>query len=320
MSCENERPCRRCIQRGIGDQCTDNITDRKRGRKAMYLNDSSDDSPKLNSSVSDQTKISTLPNLKNCFSTELELSTTCGFTSLVDNESDLHQELDFPKDLQFLFSDFFPIDPINTFNKNVGSGEEEFENLLNAIKKELADSTEEEKTFLLNAIVRMRDHIVTHLGSQSNPHYWDMDYWKSDIIDVVEEHKRMFEKNGTPTIIWDRTGTVHYINEQYRKLTNWSLSIPSVRGESPFHKEMNPKGFKSMVISTIAFLMSTNPNKSEPQAYTCYTINTGVRIHPSEKYLEGTMSITLKLDPWNFPLVYIGNFLPSIVPNPTFRI
>ncbi len=40
MSCENVRPCKRCVQRGIAHLCKDSETPRRRGRKGAYLEDS----------------------------------------------------------------------------------------------------------------------------------------------------------------------------------------------------------------------------------------------------------------------------------------
>jgi hypothetical protein len=70
--------------------------------------------------------------------------------------------------------------------------------------------------------------VVQHRGTI--PRYWQIDTYRSEINAFVDEQQRIFSRNGTPTMIWDRAGGISFVNEPYKKLTQWKLPLPTREG------------------------------------------------------------------------------------------
>jgi hypothetical protein len=79
---------------------------------------------------------------------------------------------------------------------------------------------------------------------------------------------------------------------------------------------MSPFGYKTFLLSVLNFMVSIFYSKTMLSS-TGFMFSTAIRVHPDEnKYLEGTMSVTAKMDAFGMPLVYIANFLPKYIQMP----
>jgi PAS domain-containing protein len=59
---------------------------------------------------------------------------------------------------------------------------------------------------------------------------------KSDIEATIQTYRKLLEPLASPTIIYDRSGVIHYVNPAYRVLTGFSYTLPTERTEFAFFK------------------------------------------------------------------------------------
>lgn len=59
---------------------------------------------------------------------------------------------------------------------------------------------------------------------------------KTDIESTIQTYRKLLEPLASPTIIYDRTGVIHYVNPAYRVLTGFSFALPTERSEFAFFK------------------------------------------------------------------------------------
>lgn len=118
-----------------------------------------------------------------------------------------------------------------------------------------------------------------------------------------------------PTFVYDRNGSVRYVNPAYKALTGFSLNPPL--GEHSFHAcilaQSGLKDYFDMRFNLMENLCSLPPNG--------VMFKSSVRVYEKdasgpEKSMEGTMAFNFKVDHLNIPFLILGFFLPSNVANP----
>jgi hypothetical protein len=145
--------------------------------------------------------------------------------------------------------------------------------------------------------------------------FWKVDQFSQEIALILSQQIQIYEASTTPVLIWDRGGSVHYMNNSHRVLTNNFDPTPPKRLYF-FHTEMSPFGYKTYLLSMLNFMVSIFCSKTNLSS-TGFMFSTAIRVHPEDnKYLEGTMSVTAKMDAFGMPLLYIANFLPKYIQMP----
>lgn len=266
MSCEPKRPCQRCIDRGIAHLCRDHVSKKKRGRKGTYLNDnvSNDLIPTIPSSENTiETNIIIHNNNINSNNDSVVTTTTDTVTST--NSSNYGIE-DLPTDIRGLLADFFfssldEIDKymssftnsnnINSFdtslinninmisnnnNNNAPSGDEE---MLNKFISMIQNRASDEEQFLIEGMVQIRESVsrtmtdkfkISNFNSVQN-----LESLKTEIERLVQNYSKIFHTLAIPTILFDRTGVIYYVNNAYKALTGLNVNLPTDRSEFAFY-------------------------------------------------------------------------------------
>jgi len=357
MSCEDARPCKRCVDRGISELCTDNVTEKRRGRRATYLESSSSDSEQQSKSyvkqelpppstpspapLSSPIQVNSPPPQQQSPQIYVQKHSTTTTTTQQYSVQEYHQPVMHFKEQQMLQTDNLPLDfqmlaDMLYYNFDGGvfhnvkavrtplhfeepQDEAKFWKFMDSMKQQLMHGcTSDEADGVIASVCGLRRLIQTTLVSHFNgpipaslPRYWQMERFSNELTSFVEEQKKFFEFHGTPTILWDRSGSIHFVNNAYKRLTSWNLPLPTSREDFHFHNELSPYGFKEFVVNCISIIAAQFPHRTDVN---WFMFNTGVRIHSVvNKFIEGTMSITFKQDMLGFPLLYVGNFLPRTV-------
>jgi len=311
MSCEESRPCKRCISRGIADLCKDLATGKKRGRKVNYRDE------ECNLSSSDEVlklkQESTLSSKSASGTENLLIQNQIIVNTAPNNFEIFGRDVDFPENFQVELSDFFLCSSWNEPSQIV----EEFDFQQMNVSFQLARQKlskicpPNEIDFLINQFIAVRqqlkNYVSTKFGESFPEKWWCLESKKPEINAFVEIQKQAFDCNGVPTIVWERTGGVIYINQAYQMITNYNLPVPSSRDINMFWNELSPRGYKDFLISSMKFYAQDFSSKSN--AF-WFSFNTGIKVHGEDKYVEGIFTVSIKTDDIGLPFLFVGNFVP----------
>lgn len=116
--------------------------------------------------------------------------------------------------------------------------------------------------------------------------------------------KQSFDHLATPTIIWERSLVVHYVNQAFFDLNGFPFKIPSDINDYALIQALSGTTLKNyyLVLAQDFFNVSVNS----------LLVSAGIRDFRSdrERYVEGILCITIKRDMIGLPLIFVGNFLP----------
>jgi len=132
---------------------------------------------------------------------------------------------------------------------------------------------------------------------------------KSEIESLVTMYRGTFEHLGIPVIIWDRSGVIYYVSPCFRQLLGFLQPLPTKREDFIFWKLLPPDGFKTYLNCAVQFLSSYPDNINENFLITNLSIKKNFNT-PTESTVEGTISLTVKRDPFGLPFLILGCFLP----------
>lgn len=356
MSCDNARPCKRCIDKGHPHQCQDAIS-KKRGRKKGGSNEMKTDPHRLllevvkrNAEMNDpQKKMKMETQAAEVLSQTFErfnanrldsspLIQETHLNSLIERSSSsnlqtLTSSLNHPLAPRYLgdfrvaddiidlpinlISDFFsPLDQIEFFKwTSISESEQEYYN----VKKPNPMFSSEEffHRFLIQLAKRLPEDAgifaqsLTQLKHKVHALRENLCAETASLmIREFETHlnlfKSLFDEMAVPSLVWERCGVIHYVNQAYKDLTGFSSSVPTNHNDFSMLKHLSPPGLKTMISSIIEMF-----NHSD---YNSLTFPTGVLVTQKgeERYLEGTMCVTIKRDVIGLPLIFQGCFLPTI--------
>eukprot|EP01114_Cavostelium_apophysatum_P019615 TRINITY_DN6372_c0_g1_i1.p1 TRINITY_DN6372_c0_g1~~TRINITY_DN6372_c0_g1_i1.p1 ORF type:complete len:361 (+),score=12.27 TRINITY_DN6372_c0_g1_i1:62-1144(+) len=279
MSCFPERPCRRCVDRGIGHLCVDKVPEKK-GRKAKLhaLEESAINDPILlnpDSVVQDNMErfIDIPPSLADLLSTSLLGSEALFLNSLTTDLPGQNQQMILPPSMK------------SNFNIT-------YEYLSKRIPEDLERLMELTAPYRTNVERIKSSGIVTaELASQ--------------IVNTFQEHvetaKQIYSQTDVPTIVWDKRGVVYFCNKAYVNITGFDKQMPTGPLELVMFEQFSSKGLVSYCHSLLSLLPG----------------GTGYIIFPAEilsygSFIDAVVCMTVKRDPFGIPLTFIGQMLPIV--------
>jgi len=122
----------------------------------------------------------------------------------------------------------------------------------------------------------------------------------------LDHFRSLFEDLGVPTIIWEKCGIVHYVNPSYKELTGFCDSIPTHVSNFSFFNLLSNDGFANLM-DVILNNLGTEKRKES------WSIPCGMKVVSTGDFVQGTMCVTVKRDILGMPLLFVSNFLPSLL-------
>jgi len=293
LSCDQERPCTRCISRGISDSCSD-IVQKKRGRKPTKL--SPGESPASSFDFPDI--------YREIDSNDLALALNSDYS----RESYLNELLDLPNSL-LLEIDAAPITPESIMRQSPS-----LRYLLEGkpLKNETPSNTLRLE-WMVDFLDIIKDWSQETFDFYSNciVHYNQMEKARAELTqemvitilkdfdDTITQYKNTFENMTIPTIVYDQSDVVHYYNKAYSDLTGFTAPYPTERKNYAMSMQYSKESF----IKNIA-VCSAIYTKGESNVTSISEIKSYGGLIKCMEY------ISIKRDLKGLPLLLVSNFIP----------
>jgi len=286
VSCDSERPCNRCVERN--KECCYGES-KKRGRKKQVELHPSPNSPPN-------------PSPPPAVSQNMGLMETEVDPPGLDVGSEPF-ELDFLEDL-FLSKPFENVEPpVQKIEKNetpsTFSRADSCVKLHEILIRKLPD-----KAALIDANALPMHNQLVAIREGLNPEAV-MEIMRS-FETYITNFGGLFNELGTPSLIWERSGIIHYMNQAYLDLTGFNSPIPTPVDDFAFIEALSNEGLGKYVDCLTQLFLSGRP----AALVDTFTFSTGIKAAGSG-WIQGTMCFTVKRDLLGLPLVFVGNFLPA---------
>jgi len=297
LSCGIERPCNRCIQKGIGDKCQDNPSEKKRGRKKIYSLENKEENEQQNKYILSSNRfIAINPFAKtpknNIFCTNMDLAT----------------------ELQSILTDLLGYVP--QLDSSDEEDDEQYGIIRDYIRMRLRNiHSEEEIDEFVKNINQVGDYVTQHCEIHKKSCSEMFRVINVDQMNQIIEEQKILSKNGIPIIIWDRNSIIHYVSDGFKQLTNFDFQTPTNPFLYPVYEEFSAFGFEQLIIAFSNFMLSS---VNGTQCSSDFMIKTGIRRFPEFVYIDGTMHISVIFDENYLPFIWIGTFLPTNLPQKEF--
>eukprot|EP01119_Soliformovum_irregulare_P017453 TRINITY_DN5193_c0_g1_i4.p1 TRINITY_DN5193_c0_g1~~TRINITY_DN5193_c0_g1_i4.p1 ORF type:complete len:373 (+),score=41.87 TRINITY_DN5193_c0_g1_i4:1391-2509(+) len=292
VSCDNARPCRRCIERDR--TCLDGVPRKARRKRSSAevsseviqgLNLINEANPALFDQMMNQDS-----NIKNV----MEM--------LRDNSA--LSVLDLPEDTLGSFSEVFlsSYDSLQQ-TRNMTAGEwlaKSIQRIISRVRileQRTPDLAERMKPYA-QVIVSAMETFIKQFNLESTEKL--MDEIRVQMGKSIAEHEGM----SAPVILWAKGTNIEWANQAFRNLTGFHFPVPDE--DISILDILSPDGARQALLSGLRAFISKTPG----EMYNCGIQN----FHESgPEYIEGTFSISQRRNDWGCPLVFIGIFLPSRV-------
>eukprot|EP01119_Soliformovum_irregulare_P000735 TRINITY_DN10543_c0_g1_i2.p1 TRINITY_DN10543_c0_g1~~TRINITY_DN10543_c0_g1_i2.p1 ORF type:complete len:383 (+),score=103.89 TRINITY_DN10543_c0_g1_i2:33-1181(+) len=299
LSCDNNRPCGRCTERG---KVCEEGESKKRGRKKSKI-----ESPQMPTSTpvvlgslvpppqSDTNRFPLTSILNSNEYDDIFMSFPTPPSEIPCNPT-LSLDHIWSQVSDLMFSTVDHVDP----------------------KTDLKAGLEHLKTFQTQVIkprfpefyasMQNIDSQIMDLVNSSNLDNLETGYriWRQEIEQNSGIYKMLIDHLNFPALFWESGLTLRHVNQSYRNLTGIS-EIPN--RDFSMAEEISDEGLKHFQLGRIQSLLAGKDSWNFPCGFLDHHANA-----PS-KYIQGTFSVTVKLGSMGFPLFWVGIFLPSA---PTF--
>jgi hypothetical protein len=120
--------------------------------------------------------------------------------------------------------------------------------------------------------------------------------------------KIAFDRLVIPTIIWERYGVIHYVNNSFKFITKFCTKLPTLSNKIAFLEQLS----LSSVENFVSLIKKIFLNKNEHSIiFNCEILKDQNNNDIQKNFISGIMCITIKRDTFGLPFVFIGNFIPT---------
>eukprot|EP01119_Soliformovum_irregulare_P003679 TRINITY_DN1459_c0_g2_i1.p1 TRINITY_DN1459_c0_g2~~TRINITY_DN1459_c0_g2_i1.p1 ORF type:complete len:447 (-),score=70.33 TRINITY_DN1459_c0_g2_i1:154-1407(-) len=301
LSCDNGRPCKKCIERGR--ECIDGES-KRRGRKKRGVDDE-EETIQQDQILQNFAQINeTNPTLYNQM-----MGQNTSVNDLMGMLRD-YAPMDLPQESISIFSEVFlaPYEHPNKRPKNL-SAENYFANHLLRFKRR----EEALKIRLPDLAQKMAPH---HHKVVSTFKKIQQQYNHDVLLHLLEETEHelkvtieKYSDLGAPVLVWEKGSTLLWANQAYTDMTGLEVTKfdpDDITNDVTYLDEMDETGLRQSLLAGFKCMM-THANSS--------TFNCGLRNHKEDgpEYIHGTLNVSIKRSVIGPPLLFIGIFLPSKV-------
>jgi len=134
-------------------------------------------------------------------------------------------------------------------------------------------------------------------------------YFKAQVAGHAKVFQDIFSNIAVPTIVFEKIGIVHYVNPSFVNLVNFNIPVlPTLKEEYWFFKILSKETVKTYLMEYSRILVDPSiANSMFPASILSYTAD------QEELWLDGTMTITIRRDPVNLPILMAASFLPRLL-------
>eukprot|EP01119_Soliformovum_irregulare_P006858 TRINITY_DN19276_c0_g1_i2.p1 TRINITY_DN19276_c0_g1~~TRINITY_DN19276_c0_g1_i2.p1 ORF type:complete len:427 (-),score=41.44 TRINITY_DN19276_c0_g1_i2:124-1404(-) len=318
-ACGNERPCKRCSERGI--VCMD-IESKKRGRKKADATDQSS-SPTMTLSGLEIASPTAQRQSQSVYQANFQVEAQPVIPN--DTTNDPQSSIDFFHDL--LFSSMLED---QTRSKKIthtcregqkedgphlwdwyahhGNSNEIFSKMIH----EVQNSTPE-----FEPLMRLHQEWLEEISFKERLkdalNAVTLSNMKLTFRTTLSSWKEAYQKLGLPVIIWERGEAVHYYNDAYRNLTGYAATLPTALWSYEVMKQMTPQTrvYYFQAMKNFIFVKTIN-NWTIPAEI----LNSK---EGNSSFIKGTFSLSIIRDVLDLPILFLGIFLPTITEPTTFQ-
>ncbi|CAG8665858.1 18379_t:CDS:2, partial [Acaulospora morrowiae] len=319
LTCDDSRPCQRCIKRDLAASCTDGIR-----KKAKYLQDSNYDDPNTLfghggyppatgnygfGSEAVNLEYSILSNMLSSASTE-SLGQHSGFADIgmIDQSWQQHP---LPRTSPVVATSGVNGDNSNQRRETSGKKRshlitpenvyanvkkpfsyiEGFHYLVNWVKSRM-DKEHIER--IVRALATFRPSFIALIMNLTEE---DLIFMEKCFQRTILEFEKLISFSGTPTVVWRRTGEIALVGKEFSLLTQWSKD--QLLGKTTYIYEVMDN--QSAVEYWEKFAAHAFDNSRQSVMTTC------ILIRPSGIPVPCTFCFTIKRDIFDIPLAIVGN-------------
>ncbi|CAI2182094.1 11846_t:CDS:2 [Funneliformis geosporum] len=316
LTCDDSRPCQRCIKRDLAATCTDGIR-----KKAKYLQDSNYEGNNLVDSSIFGPGGYPLATANYGFGSEavnLEYSILSNMLSTASSESIGTHPGPIMATTPTNNINGVGNSTIGTSHKRENSGKRKSqtntpENVYANVKKPFS-YTEGFHSLVKYVRERMdKDHIerIVRALATFRPSFIAliMNLTEEDLIFMekcfqrtILEFEKLISFSGTPTVVWRRTGEIALVGKEFSLLTQWTKD--QLLGKTTYIYEVMDN--QSAVEYWEKFASHAFDNSRQSVMTTC------ILMRPTGMPVPCTFCFTIKRDIFDIPLAIVGNFLPIL--------
>eukprot|EP01114_Cavostelium_apophysatum_P003567 TRINITY_DN13534_c0_g1_i1.p1 TRINITY_DN13534_c0_g1~~TRINITY_DN13534_c0_g1_i1.p1 ORF type:complete len:369 (+),score=29.09 TRINITY_DN13534_c0_g1_i1:210-1316(+) len=297
VSCDSVRPCKRCVDRGTSHLCVDPQI-KKRGRKPNPV------SEELKEHIAEALSSNVQP-------LNIVENGTPGTT-----DDSLSMLLDLPDGFlrSMLLStweapDFVPPCVAAHYLPTEGPLSALATMSAHHYTPLQAEHLAQGAEFLKSRLPESQaNEMIQHLSMRVRPMLQKM-LTKEVSLQIVSEFKSLmktltkaYNESGFPCMIWDNAGVIHYVNQPYKNLTGFSLTLPTTFNSFAAYEQLSPGSLSKMLLFMMSSLQSADS--------TTFMLPTEWKAY--DKYLDCMISVTIKKDANAFPLLVITTVIPIL--------
>ncbi|PHZ10068.1 transcription activator of gluconeogenesis ERT1 [Rhizopus microsporus ATCC 52813] len=313
LTCDESRPCERCIKRDLADTCIDSVR-----KRAKYLQDTpSDCKKKRNFLYPDQLFDFSLSELG--FGSET-VGLEYGFIgNMLQNPLDLTSAFTTNKSSPVststtsnMTTPYMPqqmnqqnLYGASSSSKGVGGTPEEvytnimkpynyaegFHYLIQYVRQKM---NKEDLMQISRALALFRPSFLALIMNLTEE---DLVFMEKCIQRTLLEYEKLISFSGTPTVIWRRTGEICLVGKEFSLLTQWTKDM--LLSKKVYIYELMDN--QSAVEYWEKFSKHAFDNTNKSCTYSCI-IKT-----PQQKPVPCTFCFTIKRDIFDLPSVIVGN-------------
>lgn len=117
----------------------------------------------------------------------------------------------------------------------------------------------------------------------------------------------LFDQLGLPSIMWERTGIIHYVNKAYIDLTGFRLLLPTALEDFAFSELLSDEGLGAYIDNVCQIFLCSSRNIAQADTF---TFRTSIKTGDGLGWIPGMMCVSVKRDFLGLPLLFVGNFIP----------
>ncbi|OAC97765.1 Zn(2)-C6 fungal-specific transcription factor [Mucor lusitanicus CBS 277.49] len=300
LTCDDSRPCQRCIKRNLATTCTDGAR-----KKAKYLQDI-EGSPSIAALTNDNANRNSSYNYgfgSNATNLEYSILSNMLGSPLTDTvpNAQTPTSADVLNNICPVTASTGPAvrrrNQIITPEMAYASATKPFSYadgyhyLINYVKTRMS---REDLMRISRALALFRPSV---LASMMNLTEDDLVFTEKCLQRTLLEYEKLISYSGTPTVVWRRTGEITLVGKEFSLLTQWSRDMLLSKKTYIYELMSNP----SAVEYWEKYALHAFDNTDSAVYSTC------ILMSPTKRIVPCTFCFTIKRDIFDLPSVIVGN-------------
>ncbi|PHZ11958.1 uncharacterized protein RHIMIDRAFT_287737 [Rhizopus microsporus ATCC 52813] len=278
LTCDDSRPCQRCIKRDLASTCTDGVR-----KKAKYLQE--DQILSFSSGFSSTTPLE-YSMLTNMLGSPHQFLDSASCSSSSSSTIDRDPVLLYPASRKTHFPNV----------KKPYNYVEGYHYLINYVRERMG---RQELMRISKALSLFRPSMI---ASMMNLTEADLIFTERCLQRTMMEYEKLVSYSGTPTVIWRRTGEIVLVGKEFSLLTQWSKE--ALMNKKTYIFEL--MSHTSAIEYWEKYALHAFENANSAVYSTC------ILLSPTKRLVPCTFCFTIKRDIFDLPSIIIGNFLPIL--------